>query len=64
MNGTVEKVEINKSSGLPVLDQAARRIATLAAPYAAFPPDIRRDTAIIEITRTWYFTNADELQTK
>lgn len=63
-DGTVEKVEINKSSGLPVLDQAARRIATLAAPYAAFPPDIRRDTAIIEITRTWYFTNADELQTK
>jgi len=46
-----------------VLDDAARRIVQLAAPYASFPPDIRKDTDVIEITRTWTFTNSDMLQT-
>ena len=60
-NGTVEKVEINRSSGKKILDAAAVRIVQLAAPYAAFPVDVRRDTDIIEITRTWTFTRGDEL---
>jgi protein TonB len=60
-DGSVENVEINRSSGKKILDAAAVRIVQLAAPYAAFPPDIRRDTDIIEITRTWSFTRSDEL---
>ena len=60
-DGSVEKVEINRSSGKKILDAAAVRIVQLAAPYAAFPVDVRRDTDIIEITRTWTFTRADEL---
>ena len=60
-DGSVEKVEINRSSGKKILDAAAVRIVELAAPYGAFPPDIRRDTDIIEITRTWTFTRGDEL---
>lgn len=62
-DGNVESVEILRSSGHKLLDDAARRIVQLAAPYAAFPPDIRKDTDVIEITRTWTFTNADMLQT-
>lgn len=61
-DGSVLKVEINRSSGHRLLDEAALRIVHLAAPYAAFPPDIRRDTDIIEITRTWTFTRRDALQ--
>jgi protein TonB len=45
-----------------LLDEAARRIVRMAAPYAAFPEAIRRDTDILEITRTWTFTNADRLR--
>lgn len=60
-DGSVEKIEINRSSGKKILDAAAVRIVQLAAPYATFPPDIRRDTDIIEITRTWTFTRGDEL---
>lgn len=60
-DGSVEKVEISRSSGKKILDAAAVRIVQLAAPYAAFPPDIRRDTDIVEITRTWSFTRSDEL---
>lgn len=55
-DGRVERVEINRSSGHRLLDEAARRIVTIAGPYAAFPPNIRRDTDQIEIVRTWHFT--------
>lgn len=60
-DGSLEKVEIQRSSGQKVLDDAAVRIVQLAAPFSAFPPDIRTDTDIIEITRTWTFTNSDKL---
>ncbi len=59
-DGMVENVEINRSSGQKILDSAALRIVHLAAPYAAFPPDISKDTDILSITRTWTFTRADQ----
>lgn len=62
-DGSIENVEINQSSGFKVLDNAARRIVELAAPYAVFPEDIRKDTDIIHITRTWTFTKEDNLAT-
>jgi protein TonB len=63
-DGSVQKIEINRSSGHKVLDDAARRIVQMASPYAPFPPDIRRDTDIVEITRTWAFTRHDALETR
>lgn len=62
-DGSVESVEIRRSSGHKVLDEAAKRIVYLAAPYAAFPEDIRKDTDILGIVRTWTFTRADQLDT-
>ncbi len=61
-NGDLDRVEVSRSSGQTLLDEAARRIVRMAAPYAAFPESIRRDTDILEITRTWTFTNADRLR--
>jgi protein TonB len=63
-DGTVDNIEVNRSSGQKVLDDAARRIVQLAAPYAAFPTDIAKDTDILSITRTWTFTRADQLSTE
>ena len=63
-DGTVDKVEINRTSGHRILDDAARRIVTMAGPYAAFPADIRRDTDILVITRNWNFTSNNQLETK
>lgn len=63
-DGTVERVEVDRSSGHDVLDKAAVNIVRMAAPYAPFPPDIRSDTDIIEITRTWSFTNSNQLRTR
>jgi len=62
-DGTLEKVEINRSSGRKLLDEAAVHIVSLAAPYAPFPADISQDTDILSITRTWTFTRSDQLVT-
>ena len=60
-NGEIESVEINRSSGYKVLDQAALRIVRLAAPFDRFPDNVRVDTDILHITRTWHFTSADQV---
>lgn len=62
--GQVTQIEINRSSGYKLLDDAARRIVQMAGPYSPFPPEIRRDTDVLEITRTWYFTQGDQLSAK
>jgi protein TonB len=62
-DGSVAETILEKSSGSPVLDRAARRIVMQAAPFAPFPPDIGKDTDILEITRTWIFTN-DQFATR
>ena len=61
-DGTVESVEIDRSSGSRILDTAARKVLDLAAPFAPFPPDVRRDTDILYITRTWSFTREGGLE--
>ncbi len=63
-DGSVESVEVIRPSGHRILDAAAMRIVKLAAPYAPLPPDIHRDTDILIITRTWTFTQADQLQSE
>jgi protein TonB len=60
-NGKIEKIEIDRSSGSKVLDTAAIKIVELAAPYAAFPEDMRAKTDILSITRKWTFTTSDQL---
>jgi len=63
-DGSVESVQLDRSSGLKLLDAAAFKIVKLAAPYAPFPPDIRRDTDLLVITRTWFFGRGDRVWTQ
>ena len=60
-DGSIEGVEIKRKSGQRILDAAAVKIVEMAGPYAPFPDDIRRDTDILNITRTWTFARGDEL---
>lgn len=62
-DGSIESIELNRSSGHKVLDEAAKHIVELAAPYARFPDDVRKDIDILSITRTWTFTKEDSLAT-
>ena len=63
-DGSIESVEVTKSSGQRILDAAAVRIVKLAAPYAPFPEDIRKDTDVLSIVRTWTFTSNDHLESE
>ena len=62
-DGSLESIEINRSSGEKVLDEAAVNIVKLAGQngFAPFPPDISQDTDILHITRTWVFAASDML---
>ena len=63
-DGSIEGIEIDKSSGSKVLDNAAINIVKLAAPYSKFSAKMKKTTDILGITRTWTFTNEDALYTK
>jgi len=63
-DGSVESVEVSRSSGHRILDAAAMRIVRLTAPFSPLPPDIRKDTDILVITRTWTFTSSDKLESE
>ena len=63
-DGNVESIELDRSSGLKVLDAAAFKIVRMASPFAVFPPNIRRDTDLLVITRTWFFGEGDKIWTE
>jgi len=63
-DGSVESIEVNRPSGQRILDASAVRIVKLAAPYAPFPPDIRKELDVLSITRTWIFTSTDRLESE
>ena len=63
-DGTIDTVELDRSSGLKILDEAAFRILQMAAPFAAFPAEISKDTDLLVITRTWFFAQGDRIWTE
>lgn len=60
-DGSLDAVEVRRSSGHQILDRAAERIVKMASPFAGFPDNIKRDTDILVITRTWTFAPGDKL---
>ncbi len=63
-DGSVESIEVSRSSGYRILDAAAMRIVKLASPFSPLPPDITKDVDILTITRTWSFTPSDKLESE
>jgi len=60
-DGSVQDIVLRRSSGKKVLDDAAIRIVELAAPFAPFPKDIREETDILHVERTWQFLSTNRL---
>ena len=60
-DGSVESVIFVRSSGVPAIDEAIRRIVHSQANYQAFPPGLLRDYDVVEIRRTWHFDMAVRL---
>jgi protein TonB len=53
-DGSVASIDVIHSSGIPVLDNAARQTVRLAAPFAELP-HTREDPDVYNITRTFRF---------
>jgi protein TonB len=54
-DGSVNRITVRRSSGIKILDDAAVRIVELSSPFAPFPDQIKKETDILHITRTWQF---------
>ncbi|WP_263081561.1 energy transducer TonB [Endozoicomonas sp. Mp262] len=59
-DGSLHDVEVMRSSGYKVLDDAAIRIVRLAAPFSPFGEDLK-SYDLVEIIRTWRFEPGDQL---
>ena len=63
-DGSIKSINIRQSSGHKILDDGAVRIVRLAAPFARFPEDIRKEADELVITRTWVFEAGNRFSTK
>jgi TonB family protein len=60
-DGSVESINFVRSSGVPAIDEAVRRVVQGQANYPAFSPALAREFDVIEIRRTWHFDMAIRL---
>jgi protein TonB len=61
--GELIDIDLRKSSGHRLLDDAAQRIVKLAAPYSPFPAKLKQEADVIHITRSWEFMSNSQLKT-
>ena len=62
-DGSLNSVKILRSSGYPILDNAAKRIVRLGAPYPPLTAEILKDTRVLHIPRVWRFKNNNRFGT-
>jgi len=63
-DGTIYSIRINKSSGNPALDEAAKRIVRMSAPFAPLPTELLKELNVLVITRVWKFSDESGLVTR
>ncbi len=63
-DGKVVSMEIKTSAGKSILDEAAKKIVRIAAPFKKFPDEMRDNYEQLMITRTWLFGKNNSLLTK
>lgn len=56
-DGSIYSMRITKSSGNPALDDAAKRIVRMSAPFAALPAELLQELDVLVITRVWKFSD-------
>ena len=62
-DGRVQSIDIAQSSGIPVLDEAARQSVRLAEPFPPLPPT-SENPGVLNITRTWDWLPDSTLRTE
>jgi len=54
-DGTLKEINLRRSSGHQILDDAAKRIVKMSSPFAPFPTKLKNQADVIHITRSWEF---------
>jgi protein TonB len=62
-DGSIQQINVHRSSGHAELDDAAERIVRLASPFAPFPSQLKKDYDVLVITRTWRFFTDNRFST-
>ena len=63
-DGSIYNMRIRKSSGYPSLDDAAKRIVRLSAPFPPLPKVLLQELDVLVITRVWKFSDEAGLYTR
>ncbi len=63
-DGSIYSMRITKSSGIKALDDAAKRIVRLSAPFAALPVELLQELDVLVITRVWKFSDESGMSTR
>jgi protein TonB len=64
IDGNIDSIRITHSSGNPELDEAAKKIVRMSAPFPPLPQALRDELDILKITRVWKFTDESGLVTQ
>jgi len=62
-DGSLAGLKVIRSSGSQLLDDGAKYIVEISAPFAPFSPEIRKQVDILHITRSWQFNHSNRLET-
>jgi periplasmic protein TonB len=62
-DGSIYSIRISKSSGVTELDEAAKRIVKMSAPFPVLPSDLLKEVNVLVITRKWKFSDESGMTT-
>jgi periplasmic protein TonB len=62
-DGSIQNIRIRHSSGNKALDDAAKHIVTMAAPFAPLPSALLKELNVLVITRKWQFSDESGMTT-
>ena len=63
-DGSIYSIRINRSSGDKALDDAAKRIVKMSAPFAPLPVELLKELDVLIITRVWQFSDESGMAAK
>ncbi|MGZ4958552.1 MAG: energy transducer TonB [Methylomonas sp.] len=63
-DGSIYSMRIVRSSGNPALDEAAKRIVRMSAPFAELPAELLQEVNVLVITRVWKFSDETGMTTR
>jgi len=61
-DGSLKEINLRRSSGHQILDDAAKRIVKMSSPFEPFPDKLKKQADIIHITRSWEFQSNHQLR--